>query len=385
MKKLIKVLVLLCVISSGMALSQEDKRVIVISNPIPLTRKGEVVAISWDQIVSKYPKIDTADFKIVEALSGKELPWQFEFKGEKKIQNLLIQLDINSNSTLSIEIKKGKSSIVKSKTYGRYVPERKDDFAWENDKIAFRMYGKALEESPSEMAYGIDVWVKRTDRLILNERYNRGNYHIDFGDGLDFYQVGLTLGAGDIAPFTKDSIWYPKNYRRWKILDNGPLRTTFILEYDAWDVNGTIVKVEKKISLDAGSQLNRVEANFSCDKNSVNTFVIGIAKRKEPGVLFLDEPEGLMAYWEPRHGNDGTTGLGSVILSDGKGITITDKQILSKVTTTDSQPVIYYTGAVWDKANEITTSNDWFEYIRSYKIRLLNPLDRKSTRLNSSH
>ncbi len=365
---------LFCVISSGKALSQADKHVIEISNPTPLTRKGELVAISWDQIVSKYPKIDTADFRIVEVISGKELPWQLEFKGEKKIQNLLIQLDINSNSSLRLEIQKGKSSLVKSKTFGRYVPERKDDFAWENDKIAFRMYGKALEESPSEMAYGIDVWVKRTDRLILNERYKRGNYHTDFGDGLDFYQVGLTLGAGDIAPFIKDSIWYPKNYRRWRILDNGPLRTTFILEYDAWDVNGKKVTVEKKISLDAGSQLNRVEANFSCDKKSVNTFVIGIAKRKEPGVLFLDEQEGLMAYWEPKHGNDGTTGLGAVILPDVKGITITDKQILSKVMTNEDQPIVYYTGATWDKANEITSSNEWFEYIKSYKIRLLNPL-----------
>ena len=356
-------------ISSGKALLQADKHVIEISNPTPLTRKGELVAISWDQIVSKYPKINTADFRIVEVISGKELPWQLEFKGEKKIQNLLIQLDINSNSSLRLEIQKGKSSLVKSKTYGRYVPERKDDFAWENDKIAFRMYGKALEESPSEMAYGIDVWVKRTDRLILNERYKRGNYHTDFGDGLDFYQVGLTLGAGDIAPFIKDSIWYPKNYRRWRILDNGPLRTTFILEYDAWEVNGKKVTVEKKISLDAGSQLNRVEANFSCDKKSVNTFVIGIAKRKEPGVLFLDEQEGLMAYWEPKHGNDGTTGLGAVILSDVKGITITDKLM-----TNEDLPIVYYTGATWDKANEITSSNEWFEYIKSYKIRLLNPL-----------
>ena len=25
--------------------------------------------------------------------------------------------------------------------FGRFVPEREDDFAWENDKVAFRVYG----------------------------------------------------------------------------------------------------------------------------------------------------------------------------------------------------------------------------------------------------
>ena len=34
---------------------------------------------------------------------------------------------------------------VKAKVYGRYVPERKDDFAWENEYAAFRMYGPALK------------------------------------------------------------------------------------------------------------------------------------------------------------------------------------------------------------------------------------------------
>jgi hypothetical protein len=31
------------------------------------------------------------------------------------------------------------------RVYGRFNRERFDDFAWENDKVAFRMYGEALE------------------------------------------------------------------------------------------------------------------------------------------------------------------------------------------------------------------------------------------------
>jgi len=31
------------------------------------------------------------------------------------------------------------------RAYGRFVRERFDDFRWENDRIAHRMYAKALE------------------------------------------------------------------------------------------------------------------------------------------------------------------------------------------------------------------------------------------------
>ena len=97
----------------------------------------------------------------------------------------MVQVDLAAHSKISLNLVKGQSAVFPAQTYGRYVPERKDDFAWENDKIAFRMYGKELEKTPAEMAYGIDVWTKRTTRLIINERYKRGEYHVDHGDGLD--------------------------------------------------------------------------------------------------------------------------------------------------------------------------------------------------------
>jgi len=374
MNKLFMLLYFLCIVLPDLASAQSSLVVMAISNPISVNRKEEVVAIAWNDILTKYPGIDTANFKIINIKTQKELPWQLEFKGDKNIQNLLIQLDIDANSSVKFGIQKGKSTAITPKTYGRYVPERKDDFAWENDKIAHRMYGKALEKSPSEMAYGMDVWVKRTNKLILNERYKRGEYHIDHGDGMDYYHVGYTLGSGDIAPFIHDSVYYSKNYRRWKILDNGPLRTTFILEYDDWNVDGMKVRVAKRISIDAGSQLSRVEAQFSTGEKSAIPVVIGIAKREEPGVMLLDEQQGLIAYWEPQFGEDGITGVGSVLLTPAIKIKTTKGQILMQTIAKNDNPVIYYTGAAWNKANEITSSKAWFEYMQIFRTRLLNPI-----------
>jgi len=375
MNKLFILLCLLCSALPKLVSAQSGRVVIAVSNPISENRKEELVAIPWNDILTKFPGIDKANFKIVNLLTKKELPWQLEFKGEEKIQNLLIQMNIAANSKIKLEILKGKPAAFRAKTYGRYVPERKDDFAWENDKIAHRMYGKGLEQFPAEMAYGMDVWVKRTDKLILNDRYKRGNYHQDIGDGMDYYHVGYTLGSGDIAPYVNDSVFYPKNYRRWKILDNGPLRTTFILSYDEWNVNGRNVNVTKRISIDAGSQLSRVEAMFSSDQKSAFPVVIGIAKRENPGVMLLDEQQGFMGYWEPQFGQDGTTGVGSLLLTPATKIKITNGQLLMQTIAGNDLPVIYFTGAAWNKANEITSSKAWFDYLQSFKNRLMNPIN----------
>jgi hypothetical protein len=355
-------------------IAQNQKVIITISNPTSSDRKEEVVAIAWKDISLKYPSIDTSDFKIINSLTKKEIPFQLEFRGEKMIQNLLIQLDLIANASAKLIIQKGKSGTSVTKTYGRYVPERKDDFAWENDKIAFRMYGKALEQTPKEMAYGIDVWVKSTSRMVLNERYKRGKYHDNLGDGMDYYHVGYTCGAGNSYPYVNDSIYYSKNYVRWKVLDNGPLRTTFVLEYDDWDVAGMKVKATKTISLDAGSQFNRVEALYNYTEKPSLDLVVGIIKRKDQGTMLLDEKQGIMGYWEPQMGEDGITGVGTILSTPTIKMKVSNTQLLSQATCQKNESFVYYTGAVWNKANVITTATAWFSYLQTYKNRIEKPL-----------
>jgi Domain of unknown function (DUF4861) len=210
--------------------------------------------------------------------------------------------------------------------------------------------------------------------MVINERYKRGKYHEDLGDGMDYYHVGYTLGAGNSMPIVKDSIYYSKNYIRYKVLDNGPLRTAFQLEYDEWNVDGTMVKAVKTISLDAGSQLNRVEANYTYADKKALPVVVGIIKRKDKGVMHLDEQQGIMGYWEPEIEADGITGVGSLILSPVAKMTITNAQILTQATAQNNEPFVYYTGACWNKANVMTTAAAWFSYLQAYKGRLASPL-----------
>lgn len=349
------------------------KTTIIVSNSSDIARVGEVLSINWATIITKYPGIDTANFKVLDAATKKEIPFQLEHKGEVVIQNLLVQINVKAKGTAKLLIVAGKPAAITKKTYGRYVPERYDDFAWENDKVANRMYGKALE-TRKDNAFGIDIWVKRSSKLVINDWYKTGDYHTDHGDGMDYYSVGLTLGAGDIAPYVNDSVYYSKNYHNWKVLDNGPLRTSFQLGYDEWNVAGKPVKVVKTISLDAGSHFNRIQADYTYSDGADLPAVIGIVKRAEPGVILMDEKQGIMGYWEPEHGADGITGVATII-PGGKVKMNTDKvHLLTHTLVKGKEPVVYYNGSAWSKGNEITTANEWFKHLDTFNQKLNQPL-----------
>ena len=350
----------------------QSKIKIIIQNTSTLDRRESILAIKWESIVLQYPAIDTTKFVVLDSKTKKQIPFQWEHRGFKTIQNVLIQVDVKAKSTLSLLIQKGIPETFVVKTYARFVPERKDDFAWENDRIAFRAYGKALENT-KEDAYGLDVWVKRTNRMVLNDRYKIGNYHLDHGDGLDYYHVGFTLGAGNMAPYVNDTIRYSANYHNWKILDNGPLRSTFQLGYDSWNAGGIKVSATKTITIDAGSQLYRIENTYSFKDDKPLPVVVGIAKRSQNGILSLNEQKGIMGYWEPTDLKDGTTGVGSILTTPVSNMLV-NKQLLAITSAKNKEPIVYYIGAAWDRAGKITTDKQWFRYLNNFHQEIQQPL-----------
>ncbi|NIG53342.1 DUF4861 family protein [Chitinophaga sp. Cy-1792] len=352
---------------------QQGGTAIEMTNNIGVDRPGEIVELDMATFSKAQPKTAAKSFRIVNAVTGKEIPYQLIYNGEKTPSSILLQINAAPGATVTALVKEGTPAPVKARAYGRYVPERKDDYAWENDRMAYRMYGKALEQVPKEMAFGIDVWAKRTEELVINEWYKTDNYHHDNGQGLDFYSVGLTLGAGDNAPVVNDSIRYPKNYRQQKTLDNGPLRTAFALTYEQWNAGGIPVTVTKTISLDAGSQLNRISLQYSF-KGKELPVVTGIVKRKEPGTILLDEKTGVMGYWEPQHGEDGTIGLGCVFPEGKPGMKTDDVHLLTPGIAQNDKPYVYYAGATWSKGGWIANSAEWFNYLENFSQRVNNKI-----------
>jgi len=363
---------------SGAACGQTKSSCTVsVINPSGLAVNNKVIEVQWKQILIAYPAIDTSSLMVIESNSKKQVPYQLERKGTNEIQNLLLQVSVPSNSKQVFILKAGKKQRFESKTYARYVPERYEDFAWENDKIAFRMYGKALEATTSN-ATGIDIWTKRTKQMVLNKWYKSNDYHKDNGEGLDFYHVGMTLGAGGIAPYTDGEIIHSRNYTKHEILDNGPIRSSFKLFYEPWMVNGQEVNYTKLVQLDAGSQLNKFEIQFTSPTRDSIMVAAGIHTNNGLDVKLMNEQKKILAYWEPVNKENGQIGVGCIFVSPVKSFVENQGHILNIETINVSQPYTYYAGACWDRAGQYLNSGQWFGYLEAFsKTRGVLKIDIK--------
>ena len=109
--------------------------------------------------------------------------------------------------------------------YARFVPERFDDMAWENDRIAHRMYGIALNTPAAGgerlRGSGIDVWAKRVTYPIVDRWYAKGHdqFHKDEeGEGLDLYSIGGSRGAGGTGVWDGAKLWTSDNFTNAQVL-----------------------------------------------------------------------------------------------------------------------------------------------------------------------
>ena len=165
---------------------------------------------------------------------------------------------------------------VQPKVFGRYVPERKDDFSWENEYAAWRMYGPALRpENPSN---GVDLWLKTCPELVVDSFYYSEHvlglpYHINYGKGLDCYKVGHTCGAGGLVVIADDQTWIGGPYDRWEIIEQSPTRLVFRLEYDSLLVAGHILQESITITAEAGEPMNKAEVVLTSNPLTPNPLI----------------------------------------------------------------------------------------------------------------
>ena len=284
------------------------------------------------------------------------------------------------------------------KVYGRYVPERKDDFAWENEYAAFRLYGPALAaENPSN---GVDLWLKASEELVVDSFYYREHvlgkpYHINYGKGLDCYKVGHTAGCGGLVVLSgeehKLNIGGP--YSTWRIDEQTPEKFVFTLHYDSLRVDTTIMQADVTITAEAGKLFNRADVVLTAPEGAVLPKLWvggGIYMHDSTGAGFVHIEEGkeLIAYAEDalsdktaaqmNYDYNGSTDQGrsyiSVITPGAKvQETITagnDRTYVNAREYTPGDTLTYYFGACWSKyegAQSFPTDEDWFRAVENEK------------------
>ena len=259
--------------------------------------------------------------------------------------------------------------VVQPKVYGRYVPERKDDFAWENEYAAFRMYGPALRpENPSN---GVDLWLKSSPELVVDSFYYREHvlglpYHINYGKGLDCYKVGHTCGCGGMVVIANDTTWIGGAYDRWEILEQTPDKFVFRLEYDSLLVAGHILHESITITAEAGQLQNKAEVVLTGDYSG-EMLVGGGIYLHDTVDYYLTIPEVGYVFYEEDALSDktaakmnyeynGSTTQGRVQISvKTLGATLTeirDGNLIAVRPYELGDTLTYYFGATWSEWSE---------------------------------
>lgn len=385
------------------ALVAADQLVITASHELPAARPAETISVPWKTVAAGLPGALLQHLAVKDA-SGRSLSYQVtnvapQSKDPQGIGiaygELLFQHDFaagEKSATFTVEKLEAVAPVFPAKAFARYVPERLDDFAWENDKIGHRTYGPALA-APDEpktgkevlVTSGLDVWCKRVDYLIVDRWYNKGHdhYHHDEGEGMDMYQVGPSRGCGGIGIWDGHTLAVSRNYQTWKVLANGPVRAVFELGYDTWDAHGIKVRETKRFIVDAGHNLDLMESTFTVvggEPPAELTVAIGLNKTpadkgQDAKIEVTQSVETTaMTQWVAQKTN-GALGTAVIVEPEAfKGFAQDDRNLLAVVRATPGTPVRYLVGAGWSKAGEFTSQEGWNAYVNAWSARLRSPI-----------
>ncbi len=367
---------------------------ITVKNSLAMDRSFETVAIDIASLAF-VTSLDLENKNVVVAIVDSEtqtevVSQEIDSDGDGVMDQVLFQPVIKANSEKIFDAVLKEKTVAKETgtdpaCYSRFVPERTDDYAWENNKVAFRTYGPVAQKMVEDgvkggtLSSGMDAWLKRVEYPIINKWYKKtttgkGSYHEDTGEGLDNFHVGVSRGVGGIAKKADSIYYFSRNFVTWKNLYNGPIRTSFVLTYADWDANGTMITEQKQVSLDYGNNFSR----FEIDLKGTDTISAGLTLHENQGTVSMNEGNAWISHWETL--DDSKIGTAIVVpktIFAGSEHYVTNKKdesnLFAHLKVIDNK-VVYYAGFGWKKAGEFTSQDTWENYLNRFSESLANPL-----------
>ena len=415
-----------------LAAVRADAKDIVISNPQSTPRTvPEMVEVPADAFSGITGSSQDALFLCVVTPQGDTLATQQTYDGK-----LIFPCPpLKGKETMRLKVCTTRQAPA-SQVFGRNFPERENDFSFENDRVAYRLYGPGTKG-----LYGYDMFCKKTPKLVLQrwyamqcdeqmwatyrkmtraghkklaeEMYNSVfSYHVDHGEGMDQYSVGSTMGAGAVAYMTpcddkscavkspkgsKNSatpaakgdeksvskaprLHYTGPFTSAEVVDSGPLRLTVRLTY------GSDTRL---LTIDAHS--NMVKSTVIPNETTAGlTPVAGIAIHQDGKEYSIDGasvayedaggmllgcymPGGKACYAPLAKVTSGATG--HVMLAPMA------KKRHGKKSATNGEKAVpgemtYYFGSAWTQydGDKITSMQQWKDYISAFAKQKENPL-----------
>lgn len=324
---------------------------VVVRNDLAIARPSETIEVRAPLDLARVHVFDGPREVLAQGL---------DLDGDGTFESLIFQADLPAKSEKTFELRLGEPRTYRKddfRVYGRFVRERHDDFAWENDRVAHRMYGPALETWQKEplTSSTVDVWLKRTRRLVINEWYMVDDYHRDHGEGADFFSAGRSRGCGGSGQWRDGKLVVTGNFRESKVLANGPIRLVFELRYPGFET--------KRITLDAGHNFGKFESTFDVP------WAAGI---KKAPAFRADRAAGWIRTWGPV--KDDTNGnFGCAVVLDPTSIADVVEAENNHLIVARG-PAVYYVGSAWDKSGDFRGVDDFDRAITEWSQRIKSPL-----------
>lgn len=280
-------------------------------------------------------------------------------------------------TTLTLDFEPGVAMAGKvPECHVRFIDERKEDIAWENDKAAFRIYSREVREKVSS---GVDFWTKKVDYPIIENWYALNaqgqDYHTDRGEGYDFYAVGTHRGVGGTGIMTSEGLSVAQPYANYRIYANTPDAVDFELTYQPYNAGGCVIYEKKRIKMVLGTYFYQVTSTIETSDGSDAVLAVGLTDFGAAQVEQIPSKGGL-SLMEKIGEKDGSIGC-AVFASpeDVKGYAEVGKDKLILLNVKSGEPITYYVGAGWSGDERLDSfSYKWPIVIESTTYDSLNIL-----------
>lgn len=129
-------------------------KTIIVENKLPIDRENETIELTKEQL-----KVDNLKNIAIKDIANNTLKIsQLIDTNNDGINDLIIfQVNIKANAKQKFEILENQGNKNKETIdycYSRFVPERIDDYAWENNRVAFRVYGPTAQKMVEDNVAG---------------------------------------------------------------------------------------------------------------------------------------------------------------------------------------------------------------------------------------
>ena len=356
-----------------------DSQTVTVTNDSELSRQNETVELCFSSLQKADRSLTAENVVVLDAL-GLQVPSQVYTESDGTVK-LIFQATAGAGEVVSYTVQAGEREDYPVKAYSRHVPERLDDYAYENNRIAGRIYGPALE---FPRTFGSDIWLKCTERLVIDDWFAKMDYHHNYGEGMDCYKVGGTLGGGALVPYSAgENFVIGDNWASFNHICDGPVRTKAEFTYDAFDVNGKKSSASRVLELDANTYfVKSVTAFYPVDHQADSLdLVLGDIQHQ---VLDLKNSDNWIAFTEVASDTkqpevDGNISVALVYdaaeLADNSLKAVGDIAGHAAIITREAagKPIAVWTGSGWSQGG-VDSPQSWNLIVAEFAYAQANPL-----------